>query len=323
VTLVRPHGPREDFLEIVDFIGLLRGSALQQQKSHGPLRLAGNQGKQVARENCSLHPEVAMNSLVPSTADANAYRADVRPTGVESRSCLKYAEQRFASVVLPHLADAHALARWLTGNYADSQDVVQDACLRALHGIGSFADGDARSWVLTIVRRTAFDWLNRNRLTANVRGGDMEALERTQLREPEVGSTETRLIDKEDEKLFDSAVAGLPPHYRHTLALRHVRGLTYREIAESTGVSIGTVMSRLSRARRHLISRMTNNETRKEIALRASRASCHGQRYTGNVSGMIREEKRDCFSNRHRTHPPSEIGVGHTRSVARRIENTR
>jgi DNA-directed RNA polymerase specialized sigma24 family protein len=81
--------------------------------------------------------------------------------------------------------------------------VVQDACLRALHGIASFADGDARSWVLTIVRRTAFDWLNRNRRAATVQGGDMEALERTQAREPEVGSTETRLIDKEDEGLFD------------------------------------------------------------------------------------------------------------------------
>jgi RNA polymerase sigma factor (sigma-70 family) len=306
----------------MDFIGLLWGSGLQQQKSHGPLRLVLDQGTQVARENCSLHPEVAMNSLIPSTAEASAYPADVRPTGVEPRPCLKYAERRFASVVLPYLADAHALARWLTGNYADSQDVVQDACLRALHGIGSFADGDARSWVLTIVRRTAFDWLSRNRPAAIVRGEDMEALERTQVREPEVGSTETRLIDKEDESLFDSAVAGLPPHYRQTLALRHVRGLTYREIAESTGVSIGTVMSRLSRARRHLISRLRNNAIRKEIVHRTSRAPCHGQRYTRNITSLIGEEKRDCFSNRHRTHPPSEIGVGHARSVARRIKNT-
>jgi RNA polymerase sigma factor (sigma-70 family) len=307
---------------MIDFIGLLRGSGLQQQKSHGPLRLELDQGTQVARENCSLHPEVAMNSPIPSTAEASAYPADIRPTTVEPRSCLKYAERRFASVVLPYLADAHALARWLTGNYADSQDVVQDACLRALHGIGSFADGDARSWVLTIVRRTAFDWLNKNRPAAIVRGGDMEALERTQVSEPEVGSTETRLIDKEDEGLFDSAVAGLPSHYRQTLALRHERGLTYREIAESTGVSIGTVMSRLSRARRHLISRMRNNETRIAILHRTSRAPRHGQRYTGNRTSSIGEEKRDCFSNRNRTHPPSEIGVGHTRSVDRRIENT-
>jgi RNA polymerase sigma factor (sigma-70 family) len=261
-------------------------------------------------------------SLILNTAEANAYPADVGPPGVGSRSCLKSAERRFAGVVLPYLADARALARWLTGNHADAQDVVQDACLRALHGIDSFADGDARSWLLTIVRRSAFDWINKNRPAAIVRGGDMQASEHTQAREPEVVSTEARLIDKEDERLFDSAVAGLPPHYRHTLALRHVRGLSYREIAESTGVSIGTVMSRLSRARSHLISRMSNNETRKAIVRRASGAPCHGQRYTGNITSLIGKEKRDCFSNRHRTHPPSEIGVGHARTVARRIYNT-
>jgi RNA polymerase sigma factor (sigma-70 family) len=110
----------------------------------------------------------------------------------------------------------------------------------------------------------------------------MEALERTQLREPEVGSTETRLIDREDERLFDSAVAGLPPHYRQTLALRHVRGLTYREIAESTGVSIGTVMSRLSRARRHLILRMRTMRLEKQ-----SSTAHHARPATGNDTPEI------------------------------------
>jgi RNA polymerase sigma factor (sigma-70 family) len=204
-----------------------------------------------------------MNSLISTTGNANPYHTSIRPRSVQSRVCLKYAERRFASVVLPYLNDAHALARWLTGNHADSQDVVQEACLRALHGIGSFADGDARSWVLTIVRRTAVDWLRKNRPAAIVLGEDMEAMERAQTSEPDVGSTETSLIDKESGRLFDSAIAGLPPHYRQTLALRHVRGLTYREIAESTGVSIGTVMSRLSRARRHLISRMTRSGIKK------------------------------------------------------------
>src|ERR1700722_15767215 len=75
-----------------------------------------------------------------------------------ARMCSQDAKRRFGNVVLPYLADAYALARWLTSNHADSQDVVQDACLRALHGIGNFADGDARSWVLTIVRRAAYDW---------------------------------------------------------------------------------------------------------------------------------------------------------------------
>lgn len=204
-----------------------------------------------------------MNSLTSTTGNAIAHHTGIRPRSVQSRVCLTYAERRFASVVLPYLNDAHALARWLTGNYADAQDVVQDACLRALHGIGSFADGDARSWVLTIVRRTAVDWLRKNRPGAIVLGEDMEAMERARAPEPDVGSTETSLIDKESDRLFDSAIAGLPSHYRQTLALRHVRGLTYREIAESTGVSIGTVMSRLSRARRHLMSRMTRSGIKK------------------------------------------------------------
>ena len=70
-------------------------------------------------------------------------------------------DARFKSVVMPHLADAYALARWLTSNRADAEDVVQDACLRAFRGIGNFSNGNARAWVLTIVRRTAYDWLPR------------------------------------------------------------------------------------------------------------------------------------------------------------------
>jgi RNA polymerase sigma factor (sigma-70 family) len=172
-----------------------------------------------------------------------------------SRVCLGD-DRRFATVVLPHLADAYALARWLTSNHADSQDVVQDACLRALNGIGSFADGDARAWVLTIVRRTAYDWLSRNRPATIVSTEDVEDLECAQLPEPDGGTAESWLIDQEDETLFQNAISALPSHYRQTLVLRHLQGLTYREIAESTGISIGTVMSRLSRARRHLIARL-------------------------------------------------------------------
>jgi RNA polymerase sigma-70 factor (ECF subfamily) len=187
-----------------------------------------------------------MNSLNLSTVEAQAFLPDTPPS----------IARRFGAVVEPYLADAYALARWLTSNHADSQDVVQDACLRALHGIGNFADGDARSWVLTIVRRTAYDWLNRNRPEAIVFTEDWEDLEGAQLPKRDAATAESCLIDREDEGLLEKAIAALPAHYRQTLVLRHVQGLTYREIAESTGVSIGTVMSRLSRARRHLIERL-------------------------------------------------------------------
>jgi RNA polymerase sigma factor (sigma-70 family) len=197
-----------------------------------------------------------MDSMTLSISEAHAPSAGRWPGAARSGVRSEGDDRRFATVVLPHLADAYALARWLTSNHADSQDVVQDACLRALNGIGSFADGDARAWVLTIVRRTAYDWLSRNRPTAIVSTEDVEDLECAQLPEPEAGTAESRLIDREDETLFQNAIAALPSHYRQTLVLRHLQGLTYREIAELTGISIGTVMSRLSRARRHLIARL-------------------------------------------------------------------
>ena len=183
-----------------------------------------------------------MDSLNLSTAEAHAFLPGTSPS----------AARRFGTVVEPYLADAYALARWLTRNHADSQDVVQDACLRALRGVDNFADGDARSWVLTIVRRTAYDWLNRNRPKATVLTEDWEELVGTQLPERDAGTAECCLIDREDEALLQKAIAAMPMHHRQTLLLHHVEDLTYREIAESMGVPIGTVMSRLSRARRHL-----------------------------------------------------------------------
>ena len=208
-----------------------------------------------------------MDSTTLCTAEAYSLGANPSPTVTGTRVCSEGNERRFAAVVLPYLADAYALARWLTRNHADSEDVVQDACLRALHGIGKFADGDARSWVLTIVRRTAYDWLNRNRPKAVVLCEDLNNLGCTQLPEQNAGTAESSLIDREDETLLENAIAALPAHYRQTLALRHLQGLTYREIAEVTGISIGTVMSRLSRARRHLIGRSKRRRSGKPARL--------------------------------------------------------
>jgi RNA polymerase sigma factor (sigma-70 family) len=165
---------------------------------------------------------------------------------------------RFASVVLPHLADAYALARWLTGTQADSEDVVQDACLRAFRSIGSFAGRNARAWVLTIVRHTAYSWLAKNRPTALVMVDDLAAVERAHRAQGGVPSSdetpETALIAHADAAQLEAAIAELPPPFRETLVLREIQGLDYREIAEVTGVPIGTVMSRLARARRRLIA---------------------------------------------------------------------
>jgi RNA polymerase sigma-70 factor (ECF subfamily) len=167
-------------------------------------------------------------------------------------------QARFRGVVLPHLADAYALARWLTGNPTDAEDVVQEACLRAFRGISGFAGGNARAWLLTITRHAAFTWLSKNRSPALVVVDDLEEVERMELSRglPSAGceTPEAALIAKADANLLEAAIAQLPVPFREALVLRDVQGLDYREIAQVTGVPIGTVMSRLARARARLIA---------------------------------------------------------------------
>jgi RNA polymerase sigma-70 factor, ECF subfamily len=171
------------------------------------------------------------------------------------------ANARFTSVVLPHLDDAYALARWLTGSRTDSEDVVQDACLRALRGIGNFSNGNARAWVLTIVRHTTYSWLEKNRPAAGVLEA-FESVDGTQDFELEAETPETALIARDDLTLLQAAIAELPVPLRETLLLRELQELSYQEVAEVTGVPIGTVMSRLARARARIISIMTRGGLR-------------------------------------------------------------
>ena len=164
---------------------------------------------------------------------------------------------RFASVVLPHLDDAYALARWITGDRADAEDVVQEACLRAFRAIGAFGGSNARAWTLTIVRNAAYTFLSKRRTTPLVAVGNLDDVERAQPHDctggREMPTPETELIAKADAARLEAAIAALPTPFRETLVLRDLQGLDYREIAEVTGVPIGTVMSRLARARRRLI----------------------------------------------------------------------
>ena len=168
---------------------------------------------------------------------------------------------RFARLVLPHLGDAYSLARWITGNRADAEDVVQDACLRAFRAIGGFAGGNARPWVLTIVRNTAYTWLRKNRPSAVLVVDDLESVEAAQANHGNLDreTPETALTAKADAACLEAAIAALPTSYRETLILRDVQGLAYREIAEVTGVPIGTVMSRLARGRDQVIKTIARN----------------------------------------------------------------
>ena len=173
-------------------------------------------------------------------------------------------QARFRTVVLPHLGDAYALARWLTGNPTDAEDVVQDACLRAFRGIGGFSGGNARAWVLTITRHAAFTWLSKNRSSALVIVDDLEEAGRKELSHgsptAEYETPEAALIAKTEAAKLEAAIAQLPVPFREALVLRDVQGLDYREIAQATKVPIGTVMSRLARARRRLMADIATNE---------------------------------------------------------------
>jgi RNA polymerase sigma factor (sigma-70 family) len=166
---------------------------------------------------------------------------------------------RFERIVQPHLGDAYALARWITGDRADAEDVVQEACLRAFRAIGGYAGGNTRAWILTIVRNTAYTWLAKNRSAVVTTVDDLAATESANAGQSvssasDYGSNpEAELIAKADAARLEAAITALPPQFRDTLVLRDIQGLDYREIAAVTEVPVGTVMSRLARARQRLI----------------------------------------------------------------------
>ena len=158
-------------------------------------------------------------------------------------------QSRFETVVLPHLDAAYALARWLTRNDTDAADVVQEACLRAFRYFDSYREGDAKSWLLRIVRRSCYDWLERNRpaeLVPLETEDDLEGPVRSLTAAFDAGAL---LESRSDLRHLDRLIEALPPQLREAVVLRELHELDYRQIAEVTGVPIGTVMSRLHRAR--------------------------------------------------------------------------
>jgi RNA polymerase sigma-70 factor (ECF subfamily) len=168
--------------------------------------------------------------------------------------------ERFGEVVLPHLADALALARWLTGNVADAEDVVQEACLKAYAGIETYAGGNARAWLLAIVRNVSYTWMARNRPRGLVVTGGLADLDElaagSESDATDPVGPEATLIAKADAAALEGAISRLPQPFREVLVLRDINGLSYREIAAMLGLPLGTVMSRLSRARRLVMSEL-------------------------------------------------------------------
>jgi len=149
----------------------------------------------------------------------------------------------FAAVVLPHLDAAYTLARYLTRNEADAQDIVQDASLRALKYFDGFRGttaSDGRAWFLTIVRNAVYTWGQRQ-------GNDGRVTEfNEELHSDDVTRDPAATVD------LRAALDALPLEFREVIVLRELQGLSYKEISDVTGVPVGTVMSRLSRARKRL-----------------------------------------------------------------------
>jgi RNA polymerase sigma-70 factor (ECF subfamily) len=157
--------------------------------------------------------------------------------------------RRFEAQVLPHLDAAHNLARWLARSPADAEDIVQEAILRAYRGFDGFRGGDAKPWLLAILRNCFFTTVTQTRAKMHV-----------PLPEESDANDEPALIDKSSDpelaairadqsRKLDQIVAGLPQEFREVLVLREMEDLSYRDIAQVTGAPIGTVMSRLARAR--------------------------------------------------------------------------
>ena len=154
----------------------------------------------------------------------------------------------FEATILTHLGAAYNFARWLLRNDSDAEDAVQETYLRAFRFFGGYHGGDSRAWLLSIVRNTCYTWLQQNRSRELMNPIDDA---------PEIAATadanpETRLLQRIDAELLRRALEELPIEFREVMVLREMEGLSYKEIAALAELPIGTVMSRLARARKRL-----------------------------------------------------------------------
>lgn len=169
---------------------------------------------------------------------------------------------QFEREALPHMDAAYNLAYWLLRNHADAEDVVQDALLRAFRAADKRQGADIKPWLLTIVRNVAYRWLAVRQRRSNVISLDAALPGRDRDGDPmEVASdepsAEDRLVGEAEQTLVRRALSELPPAFREVIVLRELEELRYQHIAQVTGVPIGTVMSRLARARDQLREQLT------------------------------------------------------------------
>ena len=162
----------------------------------------------------------------------------------------------FEQLVVPHMQAGYNLARWLLRNDHDAEDVMQDAIVRAFRHFAGFAGQSPRAWLLAVVRNCAYTFLQQNR----ARELNVE-LHEEEPEPPAPDTPEVLLLRSARIKLLNDAVETLPVEFREVIVLRELEGLSYKEIAGVAGVPIGTVMSRLARARKRLQSAVALRES--------------------------------------------------------------
>jgi RNA polymerase sigma-70 factor, ECF subfamily len=159
--------------------------------------------------------------------------------------------KRFEECVLPHFDAAFNLARWLLRDRSNAEDATQESILRAYRFFGTYRAGDARAWLLQIVRNYCYTWLRKNRPQEDTSLVEEDSVP------SEAPNPETLAIASADRERVSRAMEGLPLHFREIFVLRELEGCSYKEIAAITGHPIGTVMSALARARRQLREALT------------------------------------------------------------------
>jgi len=163
----------------------------------------------------------------------------------------------FNQTVLPHLDAAYNLARWLTRNDQDAQDIVQEASLRAFKYWKGFSGRDCRPWLLAIVRNTYYSWVRQRSVQPELtETGEIDDIDDS------VPNPENLLLQNASRDMLKAALDDLPAEFREAIVLREMEGMSYKEIADIASVPIGTVMSRLARARRRLQIYLTNGAAR-------------------------------------------------------------
>jgi RNA polymerase sigma-70 factor (ECF subfamily) len=184
-------------------------------------------------------------------ADGRIYDIDgspLEPNGMNDSTTPEGRLRLFEEVILPHLNAAYNLARWLTRNEHDAQDVVQEAYLRAFRFFDSYRGGDGKAWLLGVVRNTCFTLHRREKRNATSVAFD----EATHTRTVNPPDPEETLVNASKQKILQQCIENLPEEFREIIVMRELEEMSYRQIADVAGLPPGTVMSRLSRARKRL-----------------------------------------------------------------------